>query len=442
MKKLLERRDARIYLAGQSLSLLGDTSLWLAAGIFVKTITKSNSAAGLVFFFYALASLSAPFAGMLVDRVKRRPLLITVNLLTAAAVMLMLLVHSSHDVWIVYLVMVLYGVSGALISSGQSAFMTVLLPSELLGDANGFLSTVREGLRLIAPLVGAGLFVLVGMGVVASIDAATFVIAAIAVALVRTEEPTPVREDTKFLREASEGFRHVFRTPILRRTSIALAVALLFVGFGETAAFAVVGFGLHRPPSFLGVILAVQGVGALVGGLSSAHALRKMGEPRLVGFGLLGAAVGCLLWIVPSVVAVCAGAVVFGAALPWLIVGAVTLLQRRTPPELQGRAYSAFDLLASVPQTISIGVGALIIGVVGYQPELMMMAVAITGSAAIMLTVRGEGPADDFGEPATIAAPDELLGLAADNVIPLPGLAMDMPEPELVGGGRLVVDFG
>jgi MFS family permease len=418
MKKLLERRDARIYLLGQSMSLLGDTSLWLAAGIFVKTITKSNSAAGLVFFFFALASLSAPLAGMLVDRVKRRPLLIAVNLFGAAAVLLLLLVHTSHDVWIVYLVMVLYGVTGALISSGQSAFLTVLLPQELLGDANGLLSTVREGLRLIAPLVGAGLFVLVGIGPVAMIDAATFVFAACATALVRTPEATPVREKTKFLREASEGFRHVFRTPILLRMSVAIALALLFVGFGETAAFAVVSSGLHRPPSFLGVILAVQGTGALAGGLSSAPAMRRIGEPRLVGLGLALAAVGCLLWIIPSLVAVCVGAVIFGAALPWLIVGATTLLQRRTPPELQGRTYSAFDLLASVPQTISIGVGALIIGVVGFRPELTMMAVAIAGSAAIMLTVRREGPADDVGEPAEITEPT-LVALAADSVAPL-----------------------
>jgi MFS family permease len=390
MKKLFSQRDSRVYLIGQSLSLLGDTSLWLAAGIWVKTLTRSNADAGLVFFFYALASLSSPLAGMLVDRVRRRPLLIVVNLASAAAVLLLLLVHSSHDVWIVYLVMVLYGISGALISSGQSAFLTVLLPEELLGDANGYLSTVREGLRLVAPLVGAGLFVLVGGGVVAIIDAASFVAAAIAAAAVRTSEVIPARKESHFFREASEGFRHVLGTRILRRTSLSLAIALLFVGFGETAVFAVVGSGLHRPPSFLGVILAIQGVGALAGGLSSAPAMRRLGEPRLIGIGLTAAALGCFLWVVPSLATVVPGTVVFGASLPWIVVGANTLVQRSTPAELQGRAYSAFDLLASVPQTISIGIGALLITVIGYQPELAAMGIAISLAGLVMLTARGE----------------------------------------------------
>lgn len=420
MKKLLERRDARVYLLGQALSLLGDTSLWLAAGIWVKSLTHSNAKAGLVFFFYALASLSAPFAGMLVDRVRRRPLLIVVNLLSAAAVLLLLFVHDAQDVWVVYLVMVLYGFSGALISSGQSAFLTVLLPPELLGDANGLLSTVREGLRLIAPLVGAGLFVVVGGHVIALIDAGSFLCAAVATVSVRTVEPVPTRSESKFLREASEGFRHVLRTPILRRTTISLSVALLFVGFGETAAFAVVSSGLHRPPSFLGVIMSVQGVGALAGGLTAAMAMRKLGEARLIGIGLAAAAVGAGLWTVSAYVPVFAGSVVFGAALPWIVVGAATLIQLRTPAELQGRAYSAFDLLASVPQTVSIGVGALIIGVIGYRPELAMMGAAIAVSATLMLSIRREDPVDDVGEPVDEA---DAAGVGAGPAT----------EPELAG---------
>jgi MFS family permease len=402
VRQLLSNRDARIYLIGQCLSLLGDTSLWLAAGIWVKTLTKSNTEAGLVFFFFALASLTSPFAGMLVDRVRRRRVLIVVNLAAAATVLLLFLVRSASDVWIVYVVMVLYGVAGALISSAQSAFLATLLPAELLGDANGLLTTVREGLRLVAPLVGAGVFVLAGGGAVAAIDAVTFVAAAVATMALRTREPVPERKEQRFLPEVVAGFRHVLGTPVLRRTSIALAVALLVVGFAETVIFAVVGTGLHRPPSFLGVILAIQGVGALFGGPSASPVMRRIGEPRLVGVGLAGAAVGSALLISSNFALVTAGVVIFGASIPWIVVGAYTLLQRRTPPELQGRAYSAFDVLATLPQTVSIGVGALLIGVIGYRFELVAMAAVIACSAVIML-VPGADPGAD-GIPAATAA--------------------------------------
>jgi MFS family permease len=411
MRELLRNRDARIYLGGQSLSIFGDASLWLAAGIWVKTLTHSNAKAGLVFFFYALASLTAPFAGMIVDRVRRRRILVTVNLAGAAVVLLMLLVHRASDVWIVYVVMFLYGMTGALISSAQSAFLTVLLPSELLGDANGLLTTVREGLRLVAPLVGAGLFVVAGGGTVALIDAGTFVAAAVGTMLLHIREPRPERTRQPFLKEVAAGFHHVLGTPILRRLSISLAVALFVIGFGETVVFAIVGSGLHRPPSFLGVILATQGVGAIVGGPTAAPLMRRIGEPAMVGVGLAMAAVSSLLWAVSNLAVVMAGTVLFGLALPWIIVGAITLLQRRTPAAVQGRAYSAFDMLTSIPQTFSIGMGALLITLIGYRTELFAMAVVTAVSAAIMLTPS----AADRGsaEPEIPVAPETAGALEA-----------------------------
>ncbi|HEY5437963.1 MAG TPA: hypothetical protein VIJ99_03605, partial [Acidimicrobiales bacterium] len=81
MRQLAKSRDARVYLIGQSFSLFGDASMFLALGIWVKELTHSNADAGLTFFFGVVASLFAPLAGMLVDRVRRRPLLIAVNFL-------------------------------------------------------------------------------------------------------------------------------------------------------------------------------------------------------------------------------------------------------------------------------------------------------------------------------------------------------------------------
>ena len=76
MRDLAKSRDARIYLIGQSFSLFGDTAMFLALGIWVKELTHSNADAGLTFLFFPLASLFAPLAGMVVDRVRRRPTLI------------------------------------------------------------------------------------------------------------------------------------------------------------------------------------------------------------------------------------------------------------------------------------------------------------------------------------------------------------------------------
>ena len=108
MRQLLARRDARIYLTGQVFSLFGESCLWLAMGVWVRTLTGSNAQAGLVFFFYTAASLLAPALGLLADRVRRRPLLLAVNTLTAAAVLALLAVHGSGQVWLIDAVMFAY----------------------------------------------------------------------------------------------------------------------------------------------------------------------------------------------------------------------------------------------------------------------------------------------------------------------------------------------
>ncbi|MHB2028536.1 MAG: MFS transporter [Acidimicrobiales bacterium] len=391
VRSLLRSRDARVYLAGQSFSLFGDTSLFLAMGIWVKELTHSNAAAGLTFFFLVIASLFAPLSGMFVDRLRRRPTLIVVNFASALLVLLLLFVSNRHEVWLIYATMFLYGLCGSLIASAQSAFLTTLLAPSQLGDANGLLRTVREGLRLVAPLVGAGLFVIVGGHWIAVIDSATFVVAGCSLLALHVREEKSARVRTRLRTEFFGGFAHLRATPALQRMVIALGLALAVVGFAETAIFAVVASELHRSASFIGVIMSLQGVGALVGGPLSSPVMRRVGERWLSGIGLTLVVVGSLLFEAGSLSLVLLGAVVFGAALPPLIVGATTLLQLRTPHDLQGRTFSAFDLMTSLPQTISIGLGAAFIGLLGYRGEFTLIAIVVAlATIVLLLPVVGE----------------------------------------------------
>ena len=98
MRRLLAHRDARLFLAGQSLSLLGDTALWLALGLWAKDLTGSSSAAGLVILAIVAPQLAAPLGGLLVDRVRRRTLLLVINPLTALALLPLLTVNDAGDV--------------------------------------------------------------------------------------------------------------------------------------------------------------------------------------------------------------------------------------------------------------------------------------------------------------------------------------------------------
>ena len=103
---------------------------------------------------------------MLADRFRRRPLLICANLLAAALVLLILLVHGRSSMWLIFLVMFLYGVIGSVLGPAETALLPTLVPADLLAEANGARQTLIEGLRLVTPLLGAGLFTLVGGGAI------------------------------------------------------------------------------------------------------------------------------------------------------------------------------------------------------------------------------------------------------------------------------------
>jgi Na+/melibiose symporter-like transporter len=394
VRQLLRHRDARLLLAGETMSMFGDRAMLLVLGIWVKSLTGSSAAAGLVFFAFTLPTLAAPLGGLVVDRVRRRPLMIATDCVIGVVVLSLLLVQGPGQLWLVYAVAILYGASNVIFASAQSALLTVMLPTHLLGDANSALQTVREGLRLVAPLAGAALFVAVGGASVAAIDAATFAVSAACLAGLRNREGRPPGGEHRFMVEVTAGLRHVWRTLALRQIVLASAVALLVVGFSETLVFAVVDRGLHRPPAFVGICGAVQGVGAIAGGLTAPWALRTLGDGRLVGAGLtLFAAAGVLL-IWPLVPVAGAGFLVAGGALSWAIVGMVTAIQRRTPGALQGRAYAAVDSLTGTPQTVSIAVGAGLSTFLDYRVLLAVLAAVMAGAGLYLLTRK------TFSQPA------------------------------------------
>ncbi len=387
MRELAARKDVRLLLAGQSLSMFGDWMMIMVLGIWAKVLTGSNSQAGLVFFVLAIASLAAPIGGLIVDRLPKRPLMIGTHLALAGVMCLLLLVNGRGDMWLLYTVTVLYGLGGDFFAASRSAMLKAMLPDELLADANGAYQSIREGLRIVAPLAGAGLFAAAGGHAVAVVDAASFVLSAATLVALPFAEPPPAVKEHHLLREISAGITHIAGNRALRELTIGLSAALLVVGFSETLLFAITS-ALHHAPSFIGAFGSAQGVGAIAGGVTSAWLMRRIGDVRLAGLGLLIFAVGDGLWLFPHDWVVLPATAVAGLGIAWAVVALGTAYQRRSPAHVQGRVAAAANMLLSVPQTISIALGAALITIVDYRVEIVAMAVVLSLSSVYLLTRR------------------------------------------------------
>jgi MFS family permease len=400
LRQLLRRREARLLLAGQILSFFGDSAMFLVLGIWAKDLTGSNAAAGLVFFVLALPQLFEPLAGWVVDRLPRRPVLMVAHGTLAVVMLALLFVDGSEDLWLIYGVALMYGVGGAFAYPARNGLLKTVLPDELLADANAALQSAREGFRLVAPLLGAGLDAAVGGGAVAILDSLTFVGSFAALALMKVFEAKPEPPEHRFLRELAAGAHHIWRIVALRQIIGAVAVALIVIGFVETAMFAVVDEGLRREPAFLGVLEAFQGIGAIAGGLTAARAIRRFGEGRVAGFGMAFFAVGVALLIVANLPAAFAGFAVAGVGVAWVVIGFATALQRLTPLHLVGRVSGTAGMAFGVPQTFSIALGAVLITVVDWRLLLAIMGLVTLLCGLYLLTRQPARPV----EPAPVTA--------------------------------------
>jgi len=113
----------------------------------------------------------------------------------------------------VYAAMLVYGAALVLIGPAESALFAALFPLEVRRHVNGFRLALQEGAKVVAPVAGTALFVLLGGGAVAVLDAATFALAAGALLCLRMSDPRPVRSGVGFRRELGAGFAFIRGRP-------------------------------------------------------------------------------------------------------------------------------------------------------------------------------------------------------------------------------------
>ncbi|MFJ3858650.1 MFS transporter [Streptomyces sp. NPDC090085] len=406
--RVLRDRNAGLYLLGVVVSGFGTSAMWLVSGVWVKSLTGSDSLAALTVFALWAPLLAGPALGALADRLPRRLVLVAGSLVTAALLPLLLLVDSAERVWLLFVVLFVYGTCGVLHDAAEAALVPRVVGAGLLGDFNGLRLTASEGMKLLAPLAGAALFARFGGAPVALLDAVTFVLAAGVFAVLRipgddrperaggagraaeTGETGETGHGPGGFAGVLEGARRLWASPALRPLVAAGAAVMFLAGLNGASVYAVADDVLGRPPAWVGVLYAVQGAGSVLSGLVAGALLRRMPVAVFTAAGAALFAVGAGVRALPYDAAGLAGSALIGFGLPCVLIAVLTAVQREVPESSLGRAAATANTLVYVPNALALAFGAGLMALVDVRAVLA--AVTVAGGAMALLLVAGLRP--------------------------------------------------
>jgi Na+/melibiose symporter-like transporter len=360
---LRARRDLRLVLTAGTISLTGDWILTIGLIYRVYAVTGSTVAAALTMASsFAPQVLLGAVAGVFADRWDRKRTMIVADLLLAAGLLPLLLVHGAGQVWIVFVVMFAEGAVQQFFSPAQQAMVPRLVPDDELLAANAVSGQVSNVSRLAGSAIGGILVAAGGLVVVTLVDAATFAASAVLLGLVRTSgreashEPPggPARARVRGVgAELRIGLSLTARHRVLRALMIFALVTSVGEGVMSTLFTPFIEHVLHGSSREFGFVVAAQAVGGIAGGMVAASCGHRARASRLLScgaivFGLVDLAIFLYPLGYVAVWPAIAGMIIVGIPGALALAGLITLFQRNSEDACRGRVFGAVNAVEGV----------------------------------------------------------------------------------------------
>lgn len=353
-------RTFLIVWAGQVLSMLGSAMTRFALGIWLWDQTGEATALVLVGIFSSTpALLVSPIAGALVDRWNRRRVMMAADLISGLTTVVIILLHASGTLaaWHLYAVAAVGGLVGRFQELSYEAAMTMMLPKHQYARAQGLIALGGYASIVGAPLLGGLLVNQWGLNAVFLVDVVTFLFAVATLMFVHIPQPA-VSDDyvpQALWRDSLLGFGY-----IRRRSGLfgLMLIMLIFLTTENLSYPLITPMILARTGDevLLGTILAVQGIGGVLGGLL----MTVWGGPKrrihgvLIGLILTGVFGDALMGMGRSLPVWLVAAVALEIFIPILFGSYVPIWQSKVAPEMQGRVFAARDLMSSVGRPLAM----------------------------------------------------------------------------------------
>ena len=306
--RALRHRNFRLFFFGQSISVLGTWMTRLATTWLVYHLTHSALLLGVVGFAGQFISFAlGPFAGVWVERVDRRKLLVWTQAAAAVQSLVIAALTLAHiiNLWEIIALTALQGVINALDTPGRQAFLIQMIDDRAdLGNAIAINSSMANGARLVGPAIAGLIIAAIGEGWCFTIDGVSY-LAVIASLLMMHVKPLNVhRGRSSMLVQIREGWTYVSGfQPI--RTILLLFSLISLLGYSWSVLLPIFAVQvLHGGATTLGWLASAAGIGALASAISLAIRKSVVGLTRMlqIAVTLLGCAlilfgISHILWL-------------------------------------------------------------------------------------------------------------------------------------------------
>ncbi|MGA7378154.1 MAG: MFS transporter [Candidatus Sulfotelmatobacter sp.] len=347
--RALRHRNFKLFFAGQSISLIGTWMTRVATSWLVYRLTGSALLLGVVGFAGQIPTfLLAPFAGVLVDRLNRRKMLVWTQALAglqslALAGLTLAKVITIHEViWL----SVLQGLINAFDMPGRQAFLIQMVEDKQdLGNAIALNSSMVNVARLIGPALAGFVIAGVGEGYCFLIDGISYLAVIASLLMMRVNIAQARRAATSMLEQLKEGWTYVRGFPPIR-TILLLFALISLMGMPFMVLMPIFASEvLHGGPHTLGFLLGASGVGALISAISLALRKTVRGlttmiqiSAALFGVGLICFGLSRILLLSMLLM------VVVGFGMMQGLAASNTVIQTLVPEDKRGRVMSYYTM--------------------------------------------------------------------------------------------------
>jgi MFS transporter, DHA3 family, macrolide efflux protein len=329
---------------GQLISMLGSGLTSFATGVWIYDQTKQATPFAIIVLLGNLPRiLLLPFAGSIADRFNRRKIMILSDSMTALMTLaiFILLSMGNLQLWYIYITAVLMSIFSAFQEPAYTASVSMIVPKEKLGSANGLVQMGQAITSVLTPIMAGALFVFIGFEGIIMIDFVTFFFAVGALFLVRIPQPERSIEHKEhnlwqdmifgwnYLRERTGLFGLLFYYAMVNFLLNWSAVLLIPMVLSRFTA------------DVLGLIQTVMGVGMLAGSiLMSAWGGAKRRIPAAIGFIILGVTGFIIAGLQPNPWFIGAGVFILMFSVPLASGNSQVVFQTKVARDIQGRVFS------------------------------------------------------------------------------------------------------